>query len=172
MEKQRSTDAAPFTDARTKKATMPAYTPSKHHHTDRAGWSPLMSRTMRPRIVVAGDDVRLLRFMHHKLGRAGYHVLPATDGEAALDLIYGYDPRLCLLDASLPIRNGWEILRQVRDAGRHDLKVIVMTARCVEAEIAQVRRFGAVACLAKPFSLAELVHHVRHHVGPERPATR
>lgn len=151
---------------------MPAYTPSKHHHTNRAGWSPLMSRTMRPRIVVAGDDVRLLRFMHHKLGRAGYHVLPATDGEAALDLIYGYDPRLCLLDASLPMRNGWEILRQVRGAGRHDLKVIVMTARCVEAEIAQVRRFGAVACLAKPFSLAELVHHVRHHVGPERPATR
>jgi len=42
-----------------------------------------MSRTMRPRIVVTGDDVRLLRFMHHELGRAGYHVLPATDGGAA-----------------------------------------------------------------------------------------
>jgi len=48
----------------------------------------------------------LLRLMHHKLGRAGYHVLPVTAGEAALDLICGYDPLLRLLDASLPMRNG------------------------------------------------------------------
>ena len=60
-----------------------------------------MSRAHRPRIVVAGQNARLLRLMHHKLGRAGFHVLPASDGEAALDLIYGYDPRLCVLDAAL-----------------------------------------------------------------------
>jgi CheY-like chemotaxis protein len=60
----------------------------------------------------------------------------------------------------------------VRDAGRHDLKVIVMTARCVEAEIAQVRRFGAVACLAKPFSLGSSSTTCATIVGPERPATR
>jgi DNA-binding response OmpR family regulator len=151
---------------------MLSYAPSKHHHTTHAGWSPLMSRSSRSRIVVAGDDARLLRFMHHKLGRAGYHVLPATDGEAALDLIYGYDPGLCLLDASLPVRNGWQILREVREAGRHDLKVIVMTARCVDAEIAQVRRFGAAACLPKPFSVGELLHHVRSHAGPGQRSTR
>jgi DNA-binding response OmpR family regulator len=131
-----------------------------------------MSRSKRPRIVVAGDDMRLLRYMHHRLGRAGYHVLPATDGEAALDLIYGYEPRLCLLDAGLPLRGGWEIVRELRGTGRHELKVIVMTARFAEAEIADARRFGAVACLAKPFSVAELLHHVRAHIGLRPGATR
>lgn len=151
---------------------MLAYAPSKHHHTPRSGWSPLMSRAKRPRIVVAGDDARLLRLMHHKLARAGYHVLPATDGEAALDLIYGYEPQLCLLDAALPLRSGWEILREMRDVGSRDLKVIIMTARSVEAEIAHVHRFGAAACLAKPFSVAELMRHVRDHVGHRSIATR
>ena len=151
---------------------MHAYAPSKHHHTPHAGWSPLMSRSKRPRIVVAGDDMRLLRLMHHKLGRAGYHVLPAGDGEVALDLIYGYDPRLCLLDATLPLRGGWEIVRELRDAGRHDLKVVVMTARSAEAGIAEVRRFGAAGCLAKPFSVPELLHHVRAHIGHRPGATR
>jgi DNA-binding response OmpR family regulator len=151
---------------------MHAYAPSKHHHTLHRGWSPLMSRAQRQRIVVAGQNARLLRLMHHKLGRAGFHVLPASDGEAALDLIYGYDPGLCLLDAALPLRSGWEILREVRDAGHHDLKVIVMTARFAEAEVADVRRFGAAACLAKPFSAAELLHHVRAHIGHRPAATR
>src|SRR6478736_8810484 len=67
--------------------TMLAYALSKHHHTARSGWSPLTSSARRPRIVVAAAEPRLLRLVHHKLGRAGYHVLPAADGEAALDLI-------------------------------------------------------------------------------------
>lgn len=151
---------------------MLSYAPSTHHHAPHTGWSPLMSRTKRPRIVVAADERRLLRLLHHKLGRAGYHVLPATDGEAALDLIYGYEPQLCLLDAALPLRNGWEILREVRQVGSLDLKVIIMTARSVEAEIPHVHRFGAAACLAKPFSLPELVSHVRQHVRHRPAATR
>jgi DNA-binding response OmpR family regulator len=154
------------------KARMHAYARSKHHHTPHGGWSPLMSRTKAPRIVVAGDDPRLLRFMHHKLGRAGFHVLPASDGEAALDLIYGYDPGLCLLDAALPLRNGWEILREIRDTGRHDLKVIVMTARFAETEVKDARHLGAAACLPRPFSIAELLHHVRAHIGHRPAATR
>src|SRR6478672_580452 len=151
---------------------MLAYALSKHHHTARSGWSPLISSARRPRIVVAAGEPRLLRLVHHKRGRAGYHVLPAADGEAALDLIYGYDPQLCLLDAALPLRNGWEILREVRQAGRHDLKVIVMTARFAEAEVKDARHLGAAACLAKPFSVAELLHHVRAHIGHRPAATR
>lgn len=151
---------------------MHAYAPSKHHHTPLSGWSPLMSRSKRPRIVVAGDDMRLLRYMHHRLGRAGYHVLPAADGEVALDLIYAYDPRLCLLDAALPLRGGWEIVRELRDAGRHDLKVIVMTARGAGAQVADAHTSGAAACLAKPFSVGELLHHVRAHTGHRPGATR
>lgn len=110
--------------------------------------------------------------MHHTLGRAGYTSCPPPTARPPSTSSTATTLRPCLLDASLPMRNGSEIMREVRDAGRHDLKVIVMTARCVGAEIAQVRRVGAVACLARPFSLAELVHHVRAHVGPERPATR
>jgi DNA-binding response OmpR family regulator len=108
--------------------------------------------------------------VHHKLGRSSYHVLPAADGEAALDLIYGYEPQLCLLDAALPLRSGWEILREVRHAGSRGLRVVIMTARSVEAEIAHVHRFGAAACLAKPFSVPELMRHVSEHVG-HRPST-
>jgi len=99
-------------------------------------------------------------------------VLTASDGEAALDLIYGYDPRPCLLDAALPLRTGWEILREVRDSGRSDLNVIVMTAQVAEAEVADVRRLGAAACLAHPFSVAELLRHVRAHIEHRPAASR
>jgi DNA-binding NtrC family response regulator len=172
MEKQRSTDAAPPTDARTKKATMAAHTPSKHHHTDRAGWRPLVSRMMRPRIVVAGDDVRLLRFMHHKLGRAGYHVCRPPAARPLSTSSTAMTRGCACWTRRSRCETAGRSCAEVRDAGRHDLKVIVMTARCVEAEIAQVRRFGAVACLAKPFSLGSSSTTCATIVGPERPATR
>ena len=81
-------------------------------------WSPLICSTRRPRIVVATGEPRLLRRVHHRLGRAGYHVLPAADGEAALhptsDGQTSRGRRACSTQ-----RTG-QIPREVREAGRRD----------------------------------------------------
>jgi len=103
---------------------MLSYALSKHHHTPHADWSPLVSHTNRPpdrrgRQRGAPSPPSPPQARPGRLPRAA----PA-DGDAALDLICGYEPQLCLLDATLPVRSGWEVLREVQQVGSRDLKVI------------------------------------------------
>jgi two-component system alkaline phosphatase synthesis response regulator PhoP len=84
----------------------------------------------RPRVLVAdGDDVTLTQTAL-RLGRAGYEVLVARDGEEALARATAEQPDLCLLDAMTPKLSGYDVTRRLRaDARTCDVPVLLMTAR-------------------------------------------
>jgi DNA-binding response OmpR family regulator len=91
----------------------------------------------------------------------GHNVLVAKRGEDALDMIYKYKPDLVLLDIMLPGISGWEVCEIVRlNPDFRDVKILFLTARGDEAEIAKGLALGADAYITKPFSNDQLVASV------------
>jgi two-component system alkaline phosphatase synthesis response regulator PhoP len=111
----------------------------------------------RRTVLVAEDEPHLLRLVQFRLEREGYDVVTATDGQTALESVYECRPDLCLLDVVMPRRSGWEVLTELRgDERSRDLKVIMLTARATDADIATGMRLGADDYLTKPFSPQDL----------------
>jgi DNA-binding response OmpR family regulator len=92
----------------------------------------------------------------------GYRVMIAERGEDALDLIYQYKPDLVLLDIMLPGIDGYEVCEIVRlNPDYRNVKIIFLTAKGREEEIAKGLALGADAYITKPYSNAELVARVK-----------
>jgi DNA-binding response OmpR family regulator len=83
----------------------------------------------------------------------GYDVLVAKNGEDALDTILKYKPDLILLDIMLPGIDGYEVCEIVRlNPDFRNVKIIFLTAKGREVEIAKGMALGADAYIIKPFS--------------------
>lgn len=113
-------------------------------------------------ILVVEDDEELRDLVGDLLEEEGYDVVPATNGKQALDFLQSARrlPSLILLDLLMPLVNGWELLRTIRDDPWYSsVPVVVMTA------MKRDRPPGATAVLKKPFKIAELLEMVLD-VGP------
>ena len=89
-----------------------------------------MAHGVRPRVLVADGDEHALTQTAQRLGRAGYEVLVARDGEEALARATAEHPDLCVLDAMTPKLSGYDVTRRLRaDARTCHLPVLLMTAR-------------------------------------------
>lgn len=104
----------------------------------------------------AAEDRELLRTV---LERDGYEVLEAENGEQALELVEGAQPNLILLDIMLPGLDGLEVCKRVR--GRHEVPIIMVTAREEEVDKVVGLELGADDYIVKPYSSRELVARVR-----------
>jgi DNA-binding response OmpR family regulator len=117
---------------------------------------------MNQRILVVDDDKQIVRLVQSYLEQAGYMVLTAYDGAAALRTIRTERPDLVVLDLMLPDQDGWSITRTVRaDASQADLPIIMLTARIEDTDKIVGLEIGADDYIAKPFNPRELVARVR-----------
>lgn len=113
------------------------------------------------RILVADDDPLLRALLVHRLSADGYQVVTAEDGSEALAAIAEQQPDLIVLDALMPIMDGFEVLRRVKAGGLSDAPVIMLTALKREQDIVGALALGAADYLVKPFIPDELGHRVR-----------
>jgi DNA-binding response OmpR family regulator len=107
------------------------------------------------RLLVAEDDRALGLFLTRGLEADGHRVRVVTDGALAAEAFRQDLPDLTILDLSLPVRDGEQVLEQIRLVDG-DLPVLVLTARQeVETRVRCLDR-GADDFMTKPFSLHEL----------------
>ena len=121
------------------------------------------------RLLVVEDDVHLADALSRYLARAGYEVLVAHDGQAALRTFESQPVDLVVLDLMLPQVDGWDVCRRVRSASR--VPIIMLTARSAESERVLGLKIGADDYVVKPFSLRELqarIEAVLRRVGVTR----
>ena len=117
-------------------------------------------------VLIADDDVDIVRFVALNLRLEGFDVVAAHDGQEALDKALDVQPSLILLDTMMPRMDGYEVCSRLRDDRRGSpIPVIMLTARSMDADRAQAFTVGADDWVTKPFDPAVLVSKVKHRVG-------
>src|SRR6266699_5315160 len=110
-------------------------------------------------IVAADDDPQLLRLMMRNLQFEGYEVIPASNGQQALEEIEEQVPDLVLLDVMMPKMDGFTVCQRVREFST--VPIIIVTARGQDQDKVRGLDLGADGYLTKPFSVDELLARVR-----------
>ena len=125
---------------------------------------------MTHKILIADDEPNIVISLEYLLQREGYAVLVARDGQEALDTIARERPALVLLDVMMPHKAGFEVCQAVRaDEALQGTKILMLTAKGRETDLAKGLALGANAYMTKPFSTRELVLKVAELLG-EAPA--
>ncbi|HET7409301.1 MAG TPA: response regulator, partial [Paracoccaceae bacterium] len=125
---------------------------------------------MAARILVVEDEETLAALLDYNLGREGFEVRVAADGDEAMLAIGEEPPDLVLLDWMLPGPSGIEICRRIRSRPElRDMAVIMLTARGEEEDRVRGLDTGADDYLTKPFSVPELIARVRALLRRARP---
>jgi DNA-binding response OmpR family regulator len=115
-----------------------------------------------PLVLCADDDEDILSLVSLRLQRAGFDVATAPDGETAVAIARERRPAVAVLDVMMPKRTGYEVLSELRaDETLREMKVILLSARVQESDVARGLEAGADAYLAKPFKAHELVAKVQ-----------
>ena len=122
----------------------------------------------QPSILVVDDDPKLRDLLAQYLGREGFRVRTANDGNAMDQLIAESGPDLVVLDLMLPGEDGLSIARRLR--GGTDIPVIILSARGDEVDRIVGLEVGADDYLAKPFSPRELLARIRAVLRRQRVA--
>jgi DNA-binding response OmpR family regulator len=110
-------------------------------------------------ILVVEDEMKIARLVRDYLNHAGFDVIVAGDGEAALASARGSRPDLVVLDLGLPGRDGLDVTRDLRRST--SVPIVMLTARGDEADRIVGLELGADDYVVKPFSPKELVARVR-----------
>ncbi len=114
---------------------------------------------MEYKILVVDDERLIVDSLRYGLRKEGYSVITAGDGEQALSLVQTDGPDLVLLDIQLPKKDGWTVIRAIRQISH--VPIIMLTARGEETDKVIGLELGADDYLVKPFSMRELIARVR-----------
>jgi two-component system, OmpR family, copper resistance phosphate regulon response regulator CusR len=112
------------------------------------------------RILIVEDAKKAAAFLRKGLREAGFVADIAEDGEDGLSKALSVEYDLVILDAMLPRRDGWSVLRELRDKGRA-MPVLFLTARSAVPERVKGLELGADDYLVKPYAFTELLARVR-----------
>jgi DNA-binding response OmpR family regulator len=121
---------------------------------------------MTKKILIVDDEPNIVISLEFLMKREGFQVFVANDGEAALEQLAAHQPDLVLLDVMMPKRNGYEVCQQIRsNVAWQQTKVIMLTAKGRDTEMAKGMAMGADAYMTKPFATKELVAQVKQLLG-------
>lgn len=121
---------------------------------------------MNPKILVADDEPNIVISLEYLLKREGYTVVIARDGEEALQTIRREQPDLVLLDVMMPKKTGFEVCQEVRaDDALQNTKILMLTAKGRDTDVAKGTALGADAYMTKPFATRDLVQKVAQMLG-------
>ncbi|MBL8483555.1 MAG: response regulator [Rhodocyclaceae bacterium] len=117
---------------------------------------------MQKKVLIVDDEPNIVISIEFLMKREGFATVVANDGEAALEKIASERPDLVLLDVMMPRRNGYEVCQMVRANPEHaGMRIIMLTAKGRETEVAKGLALGADAYMTKPFATKDLVAQVR-----------
>ena len=109
------------------------------------------------KILICDDDELLVELLRFRLKARGFDVRIARNGKEAVESLRDDEPDAVVLDAMMPIFDGYEVLRQLRELPHlRDLPVIMLTARKSERDVLDALKLGASDFVAKPFIPEEL----------------
>jgi two-component system, chemotaxis family, chemotaxis protein CheY len=116
---------------------------------------------MAKTILVVDDSASLRQVVKMALSGAGYAVLEAGDGQAALALLDGRPINMVVCDVNMPVMNGIEFVRAAKALPAYKfLPILMLTTESQEEKKEQGKAAGAKAWMVKPFAPTQLVNAV------------
>ncbi len=118
---------------------------------------------MPKRILIVEDDSNILISLNFIMVNCGYETRTCSDGQRVLATAAAFLPHLVLLDIMLPGQNGYDVCRALRASPLHAAtRIVMLSAKGREQEIAAAREIGIDAYITKPFSTRDVAATVRH----------
>jgi len=131
---------------------------------------------MSARVLIADDAPNIVVSLEFLMMQAGYDVRTAANGDEALAQALAFRPDLILLDVMLPLRNGFDVCQELRaDPRTAATRIVMVTAKGRDAEMAKGLALGADAYITKPFATRDLMETVKRLLETRQrsaPATR
>lgn len=116
---------------------------------------------MAKTILVVDDSSSLRQIVRSSLGSAGYTVIEAADGQAALAMLDGRSINMVICDVNMPVLNGIEFVKAAKALPHYKFTPIMMlTTESQDAMREKGKQAGARAWMVKPFSPTQLVKAV------------
>lgn len=123
--------------------------------------------TMR-QVLVVDDEQTISSYLQRKLGKLGYTVYTAEDGEQALEVAFAHIPEIVLLDVKLPKLDGYEVCKRLRaDPRTASIAILMLSAKAQQAEIQRGLEAGADKYLCKPMSFPDILKQIQAFEQPE-----
>jgi DNA-binding response OmpR family regulator len=117
---------------------------------------------MTHHVLIADDEPNIVVSLEFLMKREGHAVSVARDGPSALEAIRRERPALVLLDVMMPGMSGFEVCQAVRaDESLAGVKILMLSAKGRDTDVAKGQAMGADAYMTKPFSTRELADKVR-----------
>ncbi len=118
--------------------------------------------TERHRLLLVEDNEMNREMLTRRLNRAGFDVLPAGDGQTALEKMRAELPDLVLMDMNLPVLDGWSACREARaDEKISHIPIIALTAHAMEADRQNALEAGCDDYATKPIDFPALVEKIK-----------
>jgi CheY-like chemotaxis protein len=117
-----------------------------------------MEAPVQTSVLVVDDEPQVVWMLQFSLEAEGFQTFAARDGRTALDELRQHRPQLMLLDIMMPVMDGWSVLQEIRDLPEGERpRVVVVSARATLRDRAKAAELGAVAFVAKPFNVDDLL---------------
>ena len=115
------------------------------------------------RLLVADDSETILLLMQRRLAFEGYDVQTVSGGQPVIDAVRDAPredaPDVIVLDAMMPGKSGFDVLRELRDMGSK-IPVLMVSAHRHLDELREAERIGADGCMTKPIDWEELIARI------------
>ncbi len=110
-------------------------------------------------VLIVDDEKPIVEILKYNLSKEGYETIEAYDGETALKYALEKKPDIILLDVMLPVMDGFEVCKKVRE--KLSIPILMLTAREEEVDKVLGLELGADDYITKPFSPRELMARVK-----------
>ncbi len=124
------------------------------------------------KILVIEDNEVNQRILFRRLGRSGFDVLLAGDGQQGVDMATAEVPDVILMDMSLPVLDGWEATRRIKGAPKTSkIPIIALTAHAMVGDREQALDAGCDDYDVKPIDIDRLVGKIQAQLAKVQSAT-
>ena len=110
-------------------------------------------------VLIVEDDNNIAELLRLYLEKEGYATLVASDGGAGLEQFRQHHPDIVLLDVMMPVRDGWEVCRAIRQTDKKT-PIIMLTAKGETTDKVSGLKMGADDYITKPFEMKEVLARI------------
>lgn len=119
-----------------------------------------MAKDQKTRILIVDDESDLRNLLNHVLTGAGYEVMEAHDGEAALNILKKEKFDIAFLDIQMPNVNGIQVLKHLQK-NSPSTKAIMLTGFANLKNAMEAKEFGATDFINKPYKIEDILSTVQ-----------